>query len=848
MRPLYLALIILLLPAAWAPVGPNAAATTWPEAETPRFAVLLFSKTDGFRHGSIAVGKTAVQSLGAAHNFTVDLSEDAADINDANLADYAAVIFLHTTGDFLNETQQGALQRYIQAGNGFVGVHAAADAEYEWPWYGGLIGAYFDSHPSIQEADVLVVDDAHLSTAHLPPTWTRSDEWYNFQSDPSPNVNVLLALDESSYSGGTMGDSHPIAWNQIYDNGRSWYTGLGHTEAAFSDPDFLQHLLGGVLWAAGQDAVSGTGKKWHPLTLSFLGPTAVETDDDPNPFLDYRLQVTFTGPSDQVYEAPGFFAGDGAGGGSGSIWQVRFAPDEAGEWSYSASFRSGEDVAVSLDSEAGTAVSFDGASGTFNITPLDPDAPGFLKWGRLEYVGGHYLKFGDGPYWIKGGTDSPENFLGYHGFDNTVDQPGGVVPGFLHEYAPHIADWESGDPNFVSADSGADAKGIIGALNYLSSRHVNSIYFLPMNLGGDGRETYPFVAPDNTAFNKTHYDLSKLYQWYTVLNHAQEQGVALHIVLAETESGNENWFDDGALGVERKLYYRELIARFGHLLALKWNLSEENDFSISELRDFADYIGALDWSDHPITVHTKLDNFSDYDPILGEERFSASSIQYTKDKANDHVETWRTNSAAAGRPWIIDMDENSPASTGLTDSNAPELRKRVLYDVYFSGGNIEWYAGYHDLPLGGDMRLEDFRTREEMWDYMWYARRFMQENLPFWQMEPADELLSGEASLYGGGQVFARSGIVYAIYLPDASPGGELDLSALPPDVTLVMRWYNPRTGEFVGEETAVNNGVLSLGPPPSDPNEDWILLLSSVSSTLPSRLYLPFVRGKDSP
>jgi hypothetical protein len=193
------------------------------------------------------------------------------------------------------------------------------------------------------------------------------------------------------------------------------------------------------------------------------------------------------------------------------------------------------------------------------------------------------------------------------------------------------------------------------------------------------------------------------------------------------------------------------------------------------------------------------------------------------------------------------MDENSPASTGLTDSNAPELRKRVLYDVYFSGGNIEWYAGYHDLPLGGDMRLEDFRTREEMWDYMWYARRFMQENLPFWQMEPADELLSGEASLYGGGQVFAQQGSVYAIYLPDASPGGELDLSALPPDVTLLMRWYNPRTGEFVGGETAVSSGVLSLGPPPSNPNEDWVLLLSSASSNS-SKLYLPFVRGKGSP
>lgn len=809
-----------------------------PEAESPRFSVLLFSKTDGFRHGSIGAGKTAVQTLGAANNFAVDLSEDAADINDANLANYAAVIFLHTTGDFLNETQQGALERYIQAGNGFVGIHAAADAEYDWDWYGGLVGAYFDSHPAIQEADVTVVDDAHLSTAHLPPTWTRTDEWYNFRTDPSANVNVLLALDESSYNGGNMGSSHPIAWNQIYDNGRSWYTGLGHTDATFSEPEFLQHLLGGILWAAGIDTVTGTQQKWHPLTLSFIGPTAAETDDAPNPFLDYRLQVTFTGPGGQQYDVPGFFAGDGAGGGSGSIWQARFSPDEVGEWRYTASFRSGTDVAVDLSPTAGTAVSFDGTSDTFTVTPPDPDSPGFLKWGRLGYVGGHYLKFADGPYWIKGGTDSPENFLGFRGFDNTVDQTGGAAPNFLHEYAPHVADWQPGDPNFVSADSGVDAKGIIGALNYLSSRNVNSIYFLPMNLGGDGRETYPFVAADNTAFNKTHYDVSKLHQWHTVLNHAQEQGIALHFVLAETESGNETWFDGGALGVERKLYYRELIARFGHFLALKWNLSEENDFSVANLRAFADYIQALDWAEHAITVHTKPNDFSDYNQIVGEDRFTATSIQYSMDLANDHVEAWRASSAAAGRPWVIDMDENNPASTGLTDTNADELRKRVLYDVYFSGGHVEWYAGYHDLPLGGDMRMENFRTREAMWDYMWYARRFMQLYLPFWEMAPADDLLSGEDGLHGGGQVFAKAGSVYAVYLPDASPSGALDLSALPAGTTLEMRWYNPRTGQFAGEPTAVSTGIVSLGTPPADPNEDWVVLVAPPLTDT----FLPFI------
>lgn len=568
--------------------------------------------------------------------------------------------------------------------------------------------------------------------------------------------------------------------------------------------------------------------QWQPVTVSFAGPSASEMDDEPNPFLDYRLQVTFTGPSGQTYDVPGFFDGDGDGGANGDVWRVRFSPDEAGSWSYTASFRTGDDIAVNLESD-GTATSFDGATGSFSVAPRDADAPGFLKWGRLEYVDEHYLKFRDGPYFIKGGTDSPENFLGYAGFDGTVDQ-GGIVKNFLHEYATHVDDWNSGDPDW---GNGA-GKGIVGALNYLSEQQVNSIYFLPMNLGGDGQETYPFVGATKNAFDKTHYDISKLSQWNTVFDHAQRRGIKLHFVLAETEAPNEQWLDDGSLGVERKLFFRELIARFGYVLAIKWNLSEENDYAVAQLREFADYIQALDPYDHPIAVHTHPNNFQDYNQIKGEDRFAATSIQYNPDKANDHVEQWRTESAEAGQPWVIDMDENSPAGTGLTDDNADDLRKRVLYDVYFSGGNIEWYAGYHDLPLGGDMRLEDFRTREAMWQYMWYARRFMQENLPFWTMEPADDLLDDEASDFGGGQVFAQPGEVYALYLPKANPSGSLDLS----DATgeFELRWFNPRTGDFEGATTPVDGGgVIDLGEPPSNPGEDWVVLVRTPGSTGPT-------------
>jgi len=227
-------------------------------------------------------------------------------------------------------------------------------------------------------------------------------------------------------------------------------------------------------------------KKWEAVSIEFKGPSSDSMDNNPNPFLDYRLQVTFNGPHGQIYQAPGFFAGDGQGHGSGEVWRVIFTPDSVGTWHYTADFHAGANIAVDLNMNNGTPHSFHGTSGSFQINAPTCQPPGFLEYGRLEYVRGHYLKFADGDYWIKGGTNSPENFLAYAGFDNTIDQ-GGVIPDFLHYYQPHIADWNPNDPNFISQDSGYDARGIIGALNYLSEQQINSIYFLHMNLGGDGQ-------------------------------------------------------------------------------------------------------------------------------------------------------------------------------------------------------------------------------------------------------------------------------------------------------------------------------------------------------------------------
>ncbi|SIM60797.1 ThuA domain-containing protein [Micromonospora cremea] len=234
-----------------------------PASAAPLTKVLVFSKTAGFRHSSIPNGIAAIRQLGTANGFTVTATEDAAQFTTANLAQYQAVVFLSTTGDVLNASQQSAFESYIAAGGGYVGVHAAADTEYSWPWYGGLVGAWFHSHPAIQSATIRVEDRTNPSTAHLADTWVRSDEWYNYRTNPRPNVRVLASLDESSYSGGNMGD-HPITWCRAYGGGRAWYTGLGHTEESYTDPNFTRMLLGGLRVAAGAVTADCTPRTTPP--------------------------------------------------------------------------------------------------------------------------------------------------------------------------------------------------------------------------------------------------------------------------------------------------------------------------------------------------------------------------------------------------------------------------------------------------------------------------------------------------------------------------------------------------------------------------------------------------------
>lgn len=212
--------------------------------------ILIFSKTNGYRHESIETGIAAIKKLGAENNFDVDATEDSAYLNDANFKKYKAVVFLSTTGTVLGKPEEIALQKFIQHGNGFVGIHAATDCEYHFPWYVKMIGGSFLSHPAQQEAKLIVVDQTNIATKQLPATWTRKDEWYNFK-DLNPDVKVLIRIDESSYTGGKNGDNHPMAWYHSYDGGRIFYTELGHTIESYSDPLYLQHVLGGIQYAMG---------------------------------------------------------------------------------------------------------------------------------------------------------------------------------------------------------------------------------------------------------------------------------------------------------------------------------------------------------------------------------------------------------------------------------------------------------------------------------------------------------------------------------------------------------------------------------------------------------------------
>jgi hypothetical protein len=567
---------------------------------------------------------------------------------------------------------------------------------------------------------------------------------------------------------------------------------------------------------------TGDLKQWHPQTLTFSGP-AVSENDSVNPFLNYRLNVTFVGPDGSSHVVAGYYAADGnaaeTSATSGNKWRVHFVPDQAGTWTWTASFRTGTNVAVSMDPNAGTATSFDGASDSFEIGSVNPNSGDPLDRGTLRYVGERYLRYaGSGEAYLKNGADSPENFLGYYEFDNTFDNGGAAndLLNGLHHYDPHLQDWNPGDPTWQNGEG----KRIIGALNYLASQDVNSLYFLTYNIdGGDGREVWPWT----TTNNKVRFDVSKLAQWEIVFSHMDRLGMQLHVVTQETE--NDQGINGGSLGVERMLYYRELVARFAHHQAVNWNLGEENTNTSQQLKDFSNYIRALDPYDHQIVVHTFPGQKSQiYTPMLGHPNLDGASLQASGSDTHAQTINWLDQSAAAGRQWVVTIDEIGPASAGVVpdsvDATHDSVRKDHLWASLMAGGaGAEWYFGYN-YPHS-DLDAEDFRSRENMWEQTDIAVDFFMEHLPFTEMSHADNLTA-----VTNDYVLADPGDTYAIYL---KTGGTTTLNLSGESGTFEVKWFNPRTGGSLQNGTVtsvVGGGNVALGNAPSQTNQDWVVLV----------------------
>ncbi|MDU0352742.1 DUF5060 domain-containing protein [Paraglaciecola aquimarina] len=573
-------------------------------------------------------------------------------------------------------------------------------------------------------------------------------------------------------------------------------------------------------------------QQWHTVSLSFIG-NATNEQAQVNPFTDTRLLVRFT-HQDKSYVVRGFYAADGdaanTSADSGSVWQVRFNPDEVGEWQYQAYLHQGKKIAISRSLDEGTLVKLKENSGRFKVVESDKKGRDFRAKGKL-IAKGRYLGFSkDDKPWLKVGTNSPENFLAYVDFDDTYrgelehqheDAPQADT---LHAYAPHAKDWQQGDITWGNAKG----KNIIGATNYLASMGMNSVYFLTMNIGGDGKDVWPYTGYEE----RERFDVSKLEQWNLLFEHMQQQGLALHIVTQETE--NETMLDGGDLGFHRQLYYQELIARFGHHLALIWDLGEENgpvDFSPigqtpEQRRAMARYFVKNDPYAHPVYLHTHASEHHRQETlpeVISETAITGLSFQVDQ-PVNVHqaILSWRKKAQEKGNNIQISMDEIGIWQEGLKpDADDPEhniLRQQVLWGSLMAGASgTEWYFGYN-FPHN-DLSAEDWRSRHNMWQQTSIAEQLLSQ-FQLNNFQPQDQL-----TVRKDDYVLAEEGKTYLVYLPSATGVNELQLSL----GAYTVQWFNPRQGGALANGTTaqITTSQNNFGLPSEDPELDWLAVIS---------------------
>ncbi|WP_161555221.1 Kelch repeat-containing protein [Dokdonia sinensis] len=588
-------------------------------------------------------------------------------------------------------------------------------------------------------------------------------------------------------------------------------------------------------------------KQFHSLELSFNGPETSEDAPD-NPFLNYKLEVTFKNEK-QSQIIRGFYATDGnaseTSATSGNVWKVRFNPQSVGEYSYEARLCKGDSIALKEPSDVTEQIPLKENTGAFTVVRSDKEGANFNSHGILEMEEGFFrfrenlprINFGGGKHFIKTGANSPENLLAYVDFDDTyrikaeAREGEAEAPEAIHTFSPHLNDWKNGDPSWKNGKG----KAIIGAMNYLASKGMNSSYFLTLNILGDGKDVWPYLTPDDF----TRFDVSKLEQWEILFEHMQSQGILLHLVVQETE--NETMLDNGETGPFRQLYFQELIARFGHHNGLVWNLGEENGpapwtpvgQNDAQRKAMASYLKANDPYKHPVLLHTHS-----YDPlrsdilndIVGDKNIDGLSLQQAdRKKAGVIIAEWKEKSRKAGAPWGITMDEIGEWHTAVLpdsiDAHHNTIRHYAMWGTLLSGGaGLEWYFGAK-YP-SNDLTSEDWRKRDNLWTLTNHARLFFENYLPYWEMHPNHNLIN-TSEAYS----LVKENEIYVTYLPKF---GQHTLNLEDATGTFKVHWYSPVSGGELqnGSVTTIQGGTIqSLGNPPNEKRssgsyEDWVVLV----------------------
>lgn len=585
--------------------------------------------------------------------------------------------------------------------------------------------------------------------------------------------------------------------------------------------------------------VDGELRRWHKITLTCDGPNTNESAGT-NPFMNYRFDATFTHSSGKKVVIPGYYSAceDPTGGcSSGNKWKVHFSPSLTGEWSYMLSFKSGRKVAI--NGGGSSAGFFDGKSGDLTVNESNKSGRDFRASdkGVLTYVGEHYLQFtgtgGNNPngrYFVKAGADAPENMLAYNDFDATPNRGNR-----RKNWAPHQQDYRASEAAQYTWKNGKGTE-MLGMVNYLSTKGVNAFSFLTLSLHGDDENVFPFLMKVNeSTYNRYNdrqqweqgvyhdrFDVSKLAQWERVFEYADRKGMFMHFKTLETENDNimDNDDDnpDESFGDERKIYYRELVARFSHHLALNWNLSEESTLKDNTVKQTATYIKNLDPYNHSRVLHTyPWQQDLRYDPMLGNSsELTGASVQTFKEKVHEDVLRWVSKSAASGKKWVVANDEQGSANKGVdVDGKDDKLvRNEVLWGSLMAGGSgVEYYYGYQTDP--SDLTAQSHRSRDLKYTHAAHAIRFFEDYIidHVADMKSADGVTSNTSDY-----VFAKTGELYVVYRPN---GGTTNIS-LPSGSRWSVQWYNPRNGGNLTAPTAITNSLVAPN------NNDWVALITN--------------------